>query len=73
MRIPLFERLLRRRDDVSKSGSPISRCTTERPCASRARALTSTSKAVSCPIWFIRSAGVIDIQAILCGLSATAG
>src|SRR6266498_5304955 len=34
---------------VSKSGSPISRWTTVRPCASRARALASTSKADSVP------------------------
>src|SRR5688572_1916212 len=34
---------------VSKSGSPISRCTMLRPCASRPRALASTSKALSVP------------------------
>src|SRR5262245_25242553 len=34
---------------VSKSGSPISRCTTLRPCASRARARASTSNADSVP------------------------
>src|SRR5262249_61337103 len=48
-------------DGVSKSGSPISRCTTERPLASSARALTRTSKAVSWPMWSIRSAGWIAI------------
>ena len=41
---------------VSKSGSPISICTMSRPCASRARAFTSTSNAVSVPSLPIRSA-----------------
>ena len=50
---------------VLKSGSPISRWTIERPVASSARARTSTSKAVSWPIWFIRSAGAIAIAPIL--------
>src|SRR5579862_3015315 len=40
---------------VSKSGSPISRCTTLRPWASRARALRRTSRAVSVPSLAIRS------------------
>src|SRR5437763_16753498 len=53
---------------VSKSGSPISRCTTERPVASSARALTSTSNAVSWPMCCIRSAGCIPIaRSSLCG------
>src|SRR5437773_3935775 len=41
---------------VGKSGSPISRCTMLRPCASSLRALASTSKAVSVPISSMRRA-----------------
>src|SRR5438128_12401685 len=41
---------------VGKSGSPISRCTMLRPCASNLRALASTSKAVSVPISSMRRA-----------------
>src|SRR5437763_15608853 len=47
---------------VGKSGSPISRCTTLRPCASRARAFTNTSKADSTPMRFIRSASFMDLR-----------
>ena len=50
-RIPLYETSAAARIEagVSKSGSPISRCTMVRPLASSARALASTSKAVSVP------------------------
>src|SRR5437762_12387975 len=41
---------------VGKSGSPISRCTMVRPCASSLRALANTSKAVSVPISSMRRA-----------------
>src|SRR5262249_44117078 len=44
---------------VSKSGSPISRCTTCLPCASRARARARTSKAVSVPRRDMRAASFI--------------
>src|SRR3954471_14852019 len=45
---------------VGKSGSPISRCTTLRPCASSARAFTNTSKADSTPMRLIRSASFME-------------
>src|SRR3954471_21309898 len=47
---------------VGKSGSPISRCTTLRPCASSARALTNTSKADSTPMRLIRSASFMELR-----------
>src|SRR5437764_8930450 len=47
---------------VGKSGSPISRCTTLRPSASSARALTNTSKADSTPMRLIRSANFMKLR-----------
>src|SRR3954447_24381761 len=47
---------------VGKSGSPISRCTTLRPCASSARAFTNTSKADSTPMRLIRSASFMELR-----------
>src|SRR3954467_15531112 len=47
---------------VGKSGSPISRCTTLRPWASRARAFTNTSKADSTPMRLIRSASFMRLR-----------
>src|SRR5437588_592764 len=44
---------------VGKSGSPISRWMTLRPCASRLRALARTSKAPSVPMLSIRWANLI--------------
>src|SRR5579885_3627796 len=45
---------------VGKSGSPISRWMMLRPCASSARAFTSTSKADSTPMRLMRSASFIN-------------
>ena len=47
---------------VSKSGSPISRCTISRPCASSARARASTSNADSVPSRPMRSATFIGFS-----------
>src|SRR5260370_3045144 len=49
---------------VSKSGSPISRWTTSLPCASKARARASTSKAVSVPRPAIRLASLSSACAV---------
>src|SRR5450432_3573335 len=53
---------------LGKSGSPISRWITLRPCASSARARTRTSKADSTPMRDMRSASFI-----LCRLAEDAG
>src|SRR5579883_394979 len=49
---------------VGKSGSPISRWMMLRPCASSARAFTSTSKADSTPMRLMRSASFIQYSAL---------
>src|SRR5215470_13686526 len=49
---------------VAKSGSPISRCTTWRPTASRPRARASTSNAPSVPSRSIRSAKRIPMVSV---------
>src|SRR5690242_3136148 len=50
---------------VAKSGSPISRWTMSRPWASSRRALASTSKAPSVPMWSMRSANLIGMGTAL--------
>src|SRR5262249_38535302 len=50
---------------VSKSGSPISKWTTSFPVASKVRALTSTSNAVSVPSRDIRSANRMVFNSLL--------
>src|SRR4051812_45075484 len=52
---------------VSKSGSPISRCTTSLPSASSARARASTSKAVSVPSRLMDAASLKAIVSSLSG------
>src|SRR5712691_7415052 len=53
---------------VGKSGSPISMCSTRRPCASRARARARTSKAVSVPRSVMRSARLpMEASVLECG------